>query len=209
MPDRPDLPDDSASGDPLPGVPVVVLGLMGAGKTTVARTLAERWHRPLRDSDLDLQARFGRTAAELAARSGAEGLHALEAEHLFESLASTPTPVIAAAASVVERADCRTALQRAAVVWLDPPLEDLIARQSSPDRHRPVYHPDLRVMLTAMDAVRRPLFRQVADVTLRPTGVQSPLASAVAIEQGLSALAGRDHGAPAGKGRGATPPPVP
>ncbi len=43
---------------------------MGAGKTTLAGALARRWDRPLRDSDVDLDARFGLTAAQLAAERG-------------------------------------------------------------------------------------------------------------------------------------------
>jgi chloramphenicol 3-O-phosphotransferase len=67
---------------PCPGRAVVVVGLMGAGKTTLAEALARRWARPLCDSDADLLAEHGRNAAQLAAELGADGLHDLEAAHL-------------------------------------------------------------------------------------------------------------------------------
>jgi shikimate kinase len=142
------------------------MGLMGAGKTTVASRLAARWGRALRDSDADLLASTGHTARELAAQRGADGLHALEAEQLLQSLDDVPAPVIAAAASTVEVEVCRTALQdRAVVVWLDAPVSELVARQAI-GGYRPVYNPDLLQMLTDMDAVRRPLFEKVADVVV-------------------------------------------
>lgn len=166
--------------DPCPGTPVVVLGLMGAGKTTLAVQLAARWGRVLRDSDADLLARTGRTAAELAAAEGAVGLHAREADLLLEALAERPAPVVAAAASTVEVPACREALAAARVVWLDVPVEVLVSRQAT-GGHRPVYDPDLRAMLERMDAVRRPLFTRVADVVL-------PAADAEAAERALAAL---------------------
>jgi shikimate kinase len=147
---------------------VVVLGLMGAGKTTVARALAQRWHRPLRDSDEDLERTTGRTARELADVVGAEGLHDLEARHLLDNLRpASPAPVIAAAASTVEQEECRAALAGAIVVWLDPDRRDLLERVAS-GPHRPHFDPDLAGMLQDMDARRRPLFEQVADVVVRP-----------------------------------------
>jgi shikimate kinase len=152
--------------DPLPGRAVVVVGLMGAGKTTVARGLAERWGRVVRDSDADLLAETGRTARELVTQRGADGLHELEAQQLLDALCTVPVPVVAAAASAVQVERCRQALhQRAVVVWLDAPVDDLVARQEI-GQYRPVYDPDLRAMLVRMDAVRRPLFEQVADVTV-------------------------------------------
>jgi shikimate kinase len=83
---------------------------MGAGKTTLAEALARRWVRPLRDSDADLLCEHGRSAAQLAAELGADSLHGLEATHLLRALADRPAPVIAAAASVVDRAECRRAV---------------------------------------------------------------------------------------------------
>jgi shikimate kinase len=146
----------------------VVLGLMGAGKTTVARGLSQRWHRPLRDSDEDLERTTGRTAAQLADVLGPEGLHDLEARHLLDNLRpATPAPVIAAAASTVEQPECRDGLTAAIVVWLDPDSRDLVERVAS-GAHRPHYSPDLAGMLQEMDERRRPFFEQVAHVVVKP-----------------------------------------
>ena len=179
--------------DPVPGVPVVVLGLMGAGKTTLATALAERWGRPLRDSDADLLAATGRTAAQLAGAEGAAGLHEREARHLLDALLQTPAPVVAAAASTVQVLACRQALTLVRVVWVDVSVEELVRRQSgggqsgggqSGGDHRPRYGPDLRAMLERMDLARRPYFAQLADVV-----VESALGDAtVRVEQQLTGL---------------------
>lgn len=145
---------------------VVVLGLMGAGKTTLAEALARRWVRPLRDSDADLLCEHGRSAAQLAAELGADSLHGLEATHLLRALADRPAPVIAAAASVVDRAECRRAVRDATVIWLDVPIGHLLARQAS-GGHRPAYRADLLGMLQDMDRARRSLFAAVAHIVLR------------------------------------------
>lgn len=158
----PDLASE-ISDDPAPERPVVVMGLMGAGKTSVATILARRWGRPLRDSDVDLEHRYGRTAATLAGELGKDGLHDLEAEHLLLALEERPRAVIAAAASTIDREPCRRALGDALVVWLDG-SPSVLATRHRLGGHRPLYGDDVTAMLVAMDATRRPLFDEVADV---------------------------------------------
>lgn len=152
--------------------PVVVLGLMGTGKTTVARLLADRLGRPLRDSDDDILTAEHRTAAEISATDGADALHDIEARHLLDALAERPPVVVAAAASTVERADCRAALRAATVVWLDAATAVLVGRFAG-GAYRPRFGPDLAVMLTGQDRRRRPLFTEVADIHL-DTGAATP-----------------------------------
>ena len=147
-------------------LPVVVLGLMGAGKTSLARTLAARWSRPLSDSDADIESATGASAAELVLASGADALHDLETAHLLSALATRPAAVVSAAASVVDRSNCLQGLQHAFVVWLDLSPEAL-ARRFATGAHRPRYGPDPAVVLYQQRKRRHDAFTSVADLTLR------------------------------------------
>ncbi len=137
--------------------PIVVIGLMGSGKTTVGRLLADALGLPFSDSDPFLRARYGGSAAEIAARESPEILHGYEAEHVLEELSGEPK-VIAAAASTLEDPRVRAAMRQAVVIWLDAADEILAERMRSGD-HRPDFSP------TAMRARRGHFFQEVSDLT--------------------------------------------
>ncbi|WP_082310698.1 shikimate kinase [Nonomuraea sp. SBT364] len=121
----------------------MVIGLMGSGKTTAGRLLAESLGLPFSDSDPFLRKRYGLSAAEIAARDGADVLHEREAEHVLHELEGEPK-VIAAAASTLESPEVRAALRDALVIWLDAADEVLAQRMRTSD-HRPDFSPaDMR-----------------------------------------------------------------
>lgn len=165
--------------------PVVLLGLMGSGKTTVARLVAKALGRPMRDSDDELEATYGLSAAEQVARHGKDVLHQRESQQLRQALADQRAPVVAAAASVVEDPACRAALAGAFVVWLDAPAA-VLAERMRDGAHRPHYHPDLEKMLTEQYQRRARWFSQVADLRV-DVAESSPRQAA---ERVLAALPG-------------------
>jgi shikimate kinase len=147
--------------------PIVLVGLMGSGKTSVGTRLAAVLGRNYRDSDDELEERYGQTAAEQAERYGAEVLHEREAALLREAVAERPPVVAAAAASIADDEGCRAILTGAGayVIWLDAPPHVLVRRIGSHD-HRPHFHSDPAVMLAAHYAQRAPRFRELADLTV-------------------------------------------
>ena len=76
---------------------VVLVGMMGAGKSAVGRRVAARLVRPFSDSDTVVEDRMGRTVGEIWRTDGEAAFRQLEAEALQESLAD-PTPSVIAAA---------------------------------------------------------------------------------------------------------------
>jgi len=166
---------------------IVVLGLMGAGKSTVATALGARLSWPVRDSDADIEALTGRTGRSLAAdpAEGVEALHRLEEAVLLGALAAEQPTVIAAAGWVVESPRCRAAMaRRAEVIWLDVPVDVLAARMATGQHRRSMSLADLE----ATAAHRGPLFAAVADFRLDAGEPAEKVAVAAntALDQGLA-----------------------
>jgi len=149
---------------------IVLVGLMGSGKTTVGAGLAAALGVPHRDSDAEIERDTGLTGRQHAARDGIDALHALEARHLIEALTQPGTTVISPAASILDDPASRSALRdpRHLVVWLDASPAALAARLK-PDDHRPAIGPDLREVLERQAVDRTPALREVADLTLDAT----------------------------------------
>lgn len=115
---------------------IVLLGQMGAGKSSVGRALAARLGRPFRDNDDELMRRTGRDAAALAAGLGLDALHACEADALV-ALMQEPVPlVLSAAASVVDTLRRGDLPDDAFVVWLRA-SPAVLAERASGAGHRP------------------------------------------------------------------------
>lgn len=141
---------------------VVILGLMGAGKTTLGRALSQRLGWPLNDSDQQIERATGRTVRQLKDELGVDEMHELESAQLLAALDEQDPSVIDAAASVVDDPRCRRALRRRGVVaiWLRGSAETLAARFGS-SSHRPAYGRDPIVFLRAQIARRGPLFAAI------------------------------------------------
>lgn len=167
---------------------LVVMGLMASGKSTVGGEVARRLGRRLLDNDQLLTDATGRTAAEVEAAEGTEGLHRREAQLLVEALGAPAPLVVTAAASAVADPDVRTTLAHHDVVWLraDP---DLLARRVSEggNGHRPRRGPDLHAMLASQARRRDPLFASVATIVVDVEPGLSPEAIAEEIVQRVRA----------------------
>lgn len=142
---------------------VVLVGMMGSGKTSVGTAVAERLGRPFLDSDEQVESRTGRTVREIFETDGEAAFRVLEAEALAEAL-SRPTPVVVAAAGgVVLDAGNRRQLKGAGtVVWLRADADVLATRVGSSD-HRPLLGDDPLGVLERLEGEREPLYREVAD----------------------------------------------
>jgi len=143
---------------------VVLVGMMGAGKTTVGRELAARLGWPFLDSDAMVEASTGSTVAELFATGGEDAFRAVESRVLAEALSSDGPAVVSAAGGAVLAPGNRALLASArAVVWLRAGPATLAARVGSGEG-RPLLQDDPPAALAELDAVRRPLYGEVADV---------------------------------------------
>jgi shikimate kinase len=101
---------------------------MGSGKTTVGRLLADTLGWRFFDSDYQIRERTGSTGREIAAAEGVAALHGLEKDVFYEAIGSAEPAVVAAAASVVDDAGVRRALEDTLCVSLDADPEVLAER---------------------------------------------------------------------------------
>lgn len=153
---------------------VVLLGLMGAGKTTVGGALATRLGWPLRDSDADIQAATGRSGREIDAERGTAELHRLEARHLIDAIGAPGRSVISTAASTIDDPDARAALAGPGLllVWLRAEPATLAARIPAMDHRRRLADP--AAVLAAQAASRYPRFEALAPTIVDVDAMAAP-----------------------------------
>ena len=141
---------------------ILLVGMMGAGKTTIGRELAALTGWPMVDNDQLVRELTGREPRAIAAEDGEDALHDAEAAALEGALRLAPPLVVGVAGAMVDRPQARETLRRAGhVVWLRARPETLRARIGSGADRRPDAV-DL-AWLAARAKERESLYREVAD----------------------------------------------
>lgn len=108
---------------------ILLVGMMGAGKTTVGRLLAERLGRHYVDSDEEVEAATGRTVRELFEEGGERAFRPLESEALAAAVRGDTAVVVGVAGGAVLDPANRDLLKRSGtVVWLRATPETLARR---------------------------------------------------------------------------------
>ncbi len=159
---------------------VVLLGMMGSGKSSVGAALTDLSGWPFVDNDALVERATGHTARELLARQGEAAMRAAESAALTEALA-LPTPVIVATAAgtVLDPANLERLRGGGFVVWLRAPAEVLAARAVGA-AHRPWLDEDPVGWFRRAEADRDGLYASVADLEV-DTGVVPPTDAAACI----------------------------
>lgn len=146
-----------------PARPFALVGLMGAGKTAVARVLGERLGTAVADLDAYLEAEEGRSIGELFAREGEAWFRRREGDVLRQALAAGARVVACGGGVVLDPGHRRLLRERCDVIWLQvSPAE--AARRVGGGAGRPLLAgapPGPR--LEALLAEREPLYAEVSD----------------------------------------------
>jgi shikimate kinase len=151
-------------------VTIVVIGFMGAGKTTVGQLLAARLGVPFLDSDHVIEARAGRPIPEIFAADGEPAFRSLEHE-VIAGLLAGPGVVLALGGGAAEHEGTRKLLSSAivAVIYLTISYAEAMARVGG-DGNRPMLaRPDI----TEVFARRQATYAEIATITV-DTGNRSP-----------------------------------
>jgi shikimate kinase len=151
---------------------VYLVGMMGAGKTTVGRLLARRLKLRFLDSDHEIERRCGAAVPLIFDIEGEAGFRARESAVLAELAALEGVVLATGGGAVLAEENRRRLAATGAVVYLRAQPEDLYERVRQ-DRNRPLLATaDPLARLRALYLERDPLYRSIADLVV-DTGRQS------------------------------------
>lgn len=143
---------------------VILVGMMGSGKTTVGRLMSQRTGWPYHDNDELLNRLYGATPRQVLAQSGEARLRETESSALALGLESAvPSIVGAAAGTILDERNRRLLGHAGVVVWLRARPDVLNERAFGAD-HRPWLDTGGEVWVRSTVIERNPLYESVADV---------------------------------------------
>lgn len=156
----------------LRGVSIYIVGMMGAGKTTVGKLLAKELEYRFVDTDVLIERVKGQTIGEIFKTEGEEGFREIESQ-VLGSLSAYLRSVVATGGGIVLRQKNWSYLHHGIVVWLDLPVEQLYQRLQG-DTTRPLLQEvDPLEKLRSLLSERQVLYSQ-ADLHVTMTGEETP-----------------------------------
>jgi len=150
---------------------VVLIGMPGCGKSSIAKILATRRKSRLVTIDADIEAAWGMSVSELFAERGEAVFRTLESNAIAHAIGSEVDAVVAVGGGAVTTREAREAISRAdAVVWLRASLETL-RRRVGDARARPLLAGDPAEALSRLLSERTGLYESVATLTVDVDGL--------------------------------------
>ncbi|HXS21852.1 MAG TPA: shikimate kinase AroK [Steroidobacteraceae bacterium] len=150
---------------------IVLIGPMGSGKTAVGRSLSRHLGKPFYDSDTEIVRRTGVDIPYIFEKEGESGFREREREAIEALLALRGIVLATGGGAILLPENRRLLAQRGCVIYLETSIEQQAERVQH-GRSRPllanVEDPALR--LQELMAVRDPLYRSIADITVRTDG---------------------------------------
>jgi len=185
---------------------ILLVGMMGAGKTTTGKLVARRLGWNYKDSDADVEAATGLTVPDLFARDGEAAFRAAEANVLTAACRDESPAVISVAGGAVLNADNRRLIAASGtVVWLRARPETLAARVGD-GAGRPLLGDDPTEAMVRLFEERAPYYAEVADAVIDVEGLPAEVvADRVMAAAGLGAAEERTGAAPRPNAPTATP----
>ncbi|HEY3911549.1 MAG TPA: shikimate kinase [Stellaceae bacterium] len=164
---------------------VVLVGLMGAGKTRIGRRLAARLGLPFFDSDQEIEAAAGETIEEIFANRGEQAFRAGERRVIARLLAEPVHVLATGGGAFMDRATRAAIARRGLSVWLRADLDVLVQRVSRRVDRPLLKVGDPRAILAELMEQRYPVYGE-ADLTI-DSGDGSPESTVTRV---IGALAG-------------------
>lgn len=151
--------------------PLVLIGLMGAGKTTVGRRLARRLGRRFVDADEEIEQAAGMSIADYFEHYGEPAFREGERRVIARLLDEAEPIVLATGGGAYMDDETRTTIQqKAQSVWLKADLDLLVARTAKRDTRPLLKNGDPRTILKELMDKRYPIYAQ-SDITVETGNV--------------------------------------
>jgi len=170
-----------------PTRPIVLIGLMGAGKSTVGKRLAARLHLPFIDADIEIEKAAGLSIPEIFARFGEAHFRDGERRVISRLIDDTPKIIATGGGAFMQDETRNLILERATAVWLDADINVLAERVGRREGRPLLKDKDPRIVLRELAAVRNPVYA-LAQVRVR----SQPLPHEATVDNILRALAEQD-----------------
>jgi len=144
--------------------PIVLIGMMGAGKSSLGKRLANELGLPFRDADDEIEKAAGMSIADIFDKHGEAAFRDGEQRVIARLLQDGPQ-VLALGGGAFVNPDTRALIEQSAVsLWLDVDLDELVQRVNRNPGKRPLLvGTDVRAKLTELNALRRPIY-ELADL---------------------------------------------
>jgi shikimate kinase len=140
------------------GKPIVLVGLMGVGKSTVGRRLAARLRLPFVDADSEIEAAAGMTIADIFDRFGEAYFRDGERRVIARLVDGTPKVIATGGGAFVNEETRDLILDTALAIWLDADVDVLVDRVQRRDTRPLLRNRNPREVLRELAAARNPIY---------------------------------------------------
>jgi shikimate kinase len=159
--------------------PIVLVGLMGAGKSTVGRRLARRLGLPFVDSDTEIEEAAGTSAADLFERYGENDFRDGERRLVARLIDGTVRVIATGGGAFVDPLTRQLLNERAITVWLDAPVE-VLAERTGRRNTRPLLRGGNRsATLARLSEQRQPMYAEAHIRILSGDGAHGNVVEAI------------------------------
>ncbi len=177
------MPQTAPATSSRPDRPIVLVGLMGVGKSTVGRRLAARLGLPFVDADHEIEAAAGLSISEIFERYGESYFRDGERRVIARLIDGSPKVIATGGGAFIQDETRALILDRALAIWLDADIDVLAHRVSRRDTRPLLRDKDPRTVLTELAAIRNPLY------ALAPIHIRSePSPHEITVESIMRAL---------------------
>ncbi len=176
--------------------PITLVGLMGAGKTTVGRRLAARLRLPFVDADAEIEIASGLTVAEIFERFGEAHFRDGERRVIARLIDGTPKVIATGGGAFIQPDTRKLILERTLAVWLDADVATLVERVRRRNTRPLLKDRDPGEVLGELAATRNPIY---AEAPIRIGSQASPHGDTVAAIIAALVAANSDDSASASK----------